>query len=454
MLRLVFIVILLVFNHASWADGAVEKPDSLNALLNRIQQENAADANINQAREQAFLAARNEQRAKLNAAQVELNNLKSRTRELRTQFDANEQALTKQSEALRLKLGNLGEMFGVVRQVSQDLVSLKRASMIATPAEENALLEKLAASKNLPNISELEGLWVSMQRHMTAQGDINNETREVVAEDGSIAQESIYKVGPFVAFNDNGYLQYDDESQSFVELSRQPGEAGLLDDYLDDKSVFAPLAIDPTRGVMLGLYTRAPSLLERIQQGGFIGYCIMLLALLGVGFALLRVTALHKIHLAVQRQIADTQIRQDNPLGRVMAVYRRDSQQDTDTLEKKIDEAVLAELPDLEKGQTLIKLLAGVAPLMGLLGTVVGMIATFQSITLFGTGDPKLMAAGISQALITTVQGLVAAIPLLFMHNLVSTRSRQLIQILDKEAAGMIAQRAEAAHGDEHATRI
>ena len=86
---------------------------------------------------------------------------------------------------------------------------------------------------------------------------------------------------------------------------------------------------------------------------------------------------------------------------------------------------------------------ANTATLLGLLGTVTGMIATFQSITLFGTGDPKLMAGGISQALITTVLGLIAAIPLLLLHNFVATRSKDLVQILEERSAGMVASRAE-----------
>jgi biopolymer transport protein ExbB len=446
MQRLLVIALAFIVSCCVSAEETQVNPDSLGKLLNKVQQENAQEQDINRQREQAFLAARNEQRAKLNTAEVELSALKNQTRKLRSEFDNNEVALNKQSDMLRLKLGNLGEMFGVVRQVSQDVISLKQASIIATSAAETELLERLATSKTLPNIHDLEGLWLSMQTHMTAQGDVNNETREVITEDGNSTQTSVYKVGPFVAFNDTGYLQFDSESNSFIALSRQPGEVGLLDDYIDEKAVFAPLAIDPTRGAMLGLYTQTPSLMERIKQGGFIGYCIMLLTLLGVSFALLRVVQLQRINQSVRQQMSSSDISRDNPLGRVLSVYRADQQLDTDSLEKKIDEAVLAELPALEKGQSLIKLLAAVAPLMGLLGTVVGMIATFQSITLFGTGDPKLMAAGISQALITTVQGLVAAIPLLFMHNLVSTRSRSLIQILDKQAAGMLAQRAESTH--------
>ena len=113
--------------------------------------------------------------------------------------------------------------------------------------------------------------------------------------------------------------------------------------------------------------------------------------------------------------------------------------EELDTLELKLDEAILRETPALERWQGLIKLLAAVAPLLGLLGTVTGMIATFQAITQYGTGDPKMMADGISQALVTTVLGLVAAIPLLFLHSLVAARSKALIQLLEQQSAGLIA---------------
>jgi len=112
-------------------------------------------------------------------------------------------------------------------------------------------------------------------------------------------------------------------------------------------------------------------------------------------------------------------------------------------LQLKLDEAVLAEIPALERGNSLIKLLAAIAPLLGLLGTVTGMILTFQAISLFGSGDPKLMAGGISQALVTTVLGLVVAIPLLFSHSVIAYLSRSMIQRLDEQCAGVLARSAE-----------
>jgi biopolymer transport protein ExbB len=116
---------------------------------------------------------------------------------------------------------------------------------------------------------------------------------------------------------------------------------------------------------------------------------------------------------------------------------------DVETLELKLDEAILKNTPALERFLTMIKVLAVVAPLLGLLGTVTGMINTFQAITLFGTGDPKLMANGISQALVTTMEGLWVAIPLTFLHALVASRSRSIINTLEEQAAGIVAVHAE-----------
>lgn len=142
-------------------------------------------------------------------------------------------------------------------------------------------------------------------------------------------------------------------------------------------------------------------------------------------------------------QLESGKIKGDSPLGRVWAVYQSSKSINVETLELKLDNAILKEMPELEKGLPLLKLLSSVAPLLGLLGTVTGMILTFQAITLFGTGDPKLMAGGISQALVTTVLGLVVAIPILLLHAIASTRSKEIVQILEEQAAGLIAAHAE-----------
>ena len=216
---------------------------------------------------------------------------------------------------------------------------------------------------------------------------------------------------------------------------------GLLADFMAPRDAVAEIAIDPARGQVIEQLQRTPDLLTRLSQGGIVGYVIVALGALGIVLALARLAWLQLVQRRVDRQIADLdQLADSNPLGRVLSVIgSRPRLEELDTLELKLDEAILRETPALERWQGLIKLLAAVAPLLGLLGTVTGMIATFQAITQYGTGDPKMMADGISQALVTTVLGLVAAIPLLFLHSLVAARSKALIQLLEQQSAGLIA---------------
>ncbi|MGL5069817.1 MAG: MotA/TolQ/ExbB proton channel family protein, partial [Aeromonas salmonicida] len=134
----------------------------------------------------------------------------------------------------------------------------------------------------------------------------------------------------------------------------------------------------------------------------------------------------------------------DNALGRVLTVAEQHPELSMETLELRLDEAILQETPRMERGIGMVKVIAAIAPMLGLLGTVTGMIGTFQAITQFGTGDPKIMAGGISMALITTVQGLVAAIPLILAHSLLQSRFTELSNVLEQQVAGILAERAES----------
>jgi len=136
----------------------------------------------------------------------------------------------------------------------------------------------------------------------------------------------------------------------------------------------------------------------------------------------------------------------DNPLGRVLATFKGDVEQlkqDPEVVELRISEAVLKETPKLERFQAFLKLCVAAGPLLGLIGTVIGMIITFQSITESGSSDPKLMAQGISQAMIATVLGLGIAIPLLFANAWLSSISKSIVQVLDEQSAGLLASRLE-----------
>ena len=370
-----------------------------------------------------------------------------RAEELREQFSDNEEILTEKTEALRIRTGSLGEMFGVVRQVAGDLRTITSSSITRidgtdTPAD----LDALAESKALPDLGRIKALWQTLRQEASLSSEVVQITAPVVQADGSTAEEQSVRIGAFtVVGTSNGgqYLIADEQLGALRPPYRQPGEASMLSDWLGSNGV-ALVGIDPSRGALLNIEAATPSIVERIQQGGTIGYIIIALGVIGLLIALWRLFALLQISAGMRRQLSDKlAAKDDNALGRVMIASLGD-RTDAELLEARLDEAVLRELPAIERGQSIIKLLAGIAPLMGLLGTVTGMIATFQAITAFGSGDAKLMAAGISQALITTVLGLVVAVPLLLLHSWVASRSRELVHILDEQSAGIIAEAQES----------
>jgi biopolymer transport protein ExbB len=186
-----------------------------------------------------------------------------------------------------------------------------------------------------------------------------------------------------------------------------------------------------------------PTFLERVDQGGEVGYVIVAVGFIGVFLGLWRMLVLFAMTSKVKAQLKSDKPNSNNPLGRVLKVAEENKNVDTETLELKLEEAVLKERPSIESGLAVLKIIAAVAPLLGLLGTVTGMIETFQAITIFGAGDPKNMAGGISAALVTTVQGLVVAIPVVLMHTLVNGRAKAVIQVLDEQTTGIIAENSE-----------
>ena len=440
------------------ASVQAEDVKTLEGLLLQVERFQKQESALNKQRETKFANNRSEQQALLDNAKAQLKAEQKTADDLKAQFDSNEKRLAEKENQLRLRVGNLGEMFGVVRQVADDLNGTLHSSI--TRAEKPvrvADLDKLSQAKELPSIQELQALWLTLQEEMTLTGQITQFNAQVVQNDGSESQQLVTRIGAFNALTEQGYLRFDEETGRLISMARQPKQGGLISDYLAaEPGELQAIGLDPTRGALLGLVLSNPDLVGRIKQGALVGYIIIGLAIIGLLLAAWRLITLFTIRKKVEDQIKHLDIpNENNPLGRVLLTAKNSSSSevysaDMETLELKVDEAILKEVPQLEKAQSMIKLFAAIAPLLGLLGTVTGMIATFQAITNFGTGDPKLMAGGISQALITTVLGLVAAIPLLLAHNLVSGQSKRLVQILDEQAAGLIAKAMEL--GSNHST--
>ncbi len=427
--------------------AVAQTPANLDELLEQVKRDRVVEQQQNSMREAEFLEARQRQAQLLETAKAELARQEQRTETLNNAFESNESMLAEQEALLSERSGSLGELFGTVRQMANDSRAMLESSVISVQYPERVeFLQQLSERKQQPTIDELRELWLVLQQEMTESGKVETFTTPVITASGEVAERDITRIGVFTIFSDGNYLRYLPETQNLVELARQP--VPRLQDVARefvaaDAGEWQPAVIDPTRGAIMALLVQTPDLKERIQQGGWIGYIIIALGIIGLLIALMRFGLLFKAERGVRKQQKQTTPDQKNPLGRILSVYDEKHADDVETLQLKLDEAILRETPAIERGLVTLAILAAVAPMLGLLGTVSGMIETFQSITLFGTGDPKLMSGGISQALVTTELGLAVAIPILLIHSALSSKSNRLIQILDEESASIVARNAE-----------
>jgi biopolymer transport protein ExbB len=423
---------------------------NLQELLEQTRTIHAQEEQENTERQHRFEVDRDHQAALLSKAQEESKTLESASHQLSSEYDANEKQISAMEAQLKDREGNLGELFGVTRQVAGDLSTVLDQSMISGqfPDRED-FFRKLASSKELPSSPKLERMWFEIQREMTEQGQVAQVHSKIVENDGSTKDAEVVRIGPFIAMSGGRYLTYLPEEKTLRVLSRQPprkftqAARGLQ----EAKSGYVLSAVDPARGVLLNLYVERPNLWERIQRGQAVGYVIIAVGVIGALCAIYQFFFLLGVRFAVRRQLETIQNpTTDNPLGRVLLAFKGDPTQsgtDAEVAELKISEAVLREVPRLERFQAFLRLAIAAGPLLGLIGTVIGMIITFQSITESGSSDPKLMAAGIGQAMIATVLGLGIAVPLLFVNAGLTAMSKQIVQVLDEQSTGLLAENIE-----------
>jgi biopolymer transport protein ExbB len=436
------------------ASPPVNAAQSLQELLEQTRQARSAEAQQNAAREQQFMADRNRQSQLLGQARAERTAQENRSKALSAQFDANEKKLTDLRAVLDAKGGNLGELFGAVRIAAGDVQSVLYNSIISAQYPKRELVAaELAASKKLPSIEKLEKLWYEMQREMTETGRNVKFQANIVEPDGTSRTAEVVRIGPFVSVEGDNFLNYLPSQYQLTVFTRQPDSPypGLADDYADADSGYEEMVIDPARGALMALVVQRPTLMERVEQGEFVGYVIIVVGIIGAVLAVMQFMFLLREGAAVKRQLQNTdRPSSDNALGRVLSSFKGDAakiEDNAEVVELRISEAVLREVPKLERYQSFLSLAVAAGPLLGLVGTVIGMIITFQSITESGSSDPKLMAKGIGQAMIATVLGLGIAVPLLFANAALRARSRAIVQVLDEQSTGLLAERLEKQKG-------
>lgn len=432
---------------------AEEKAKSLDQLLNMVKQSKISETKEHKQREADFRRQKANQQSLLNKAKQTKKNEEARSARLEKKYEQQELDVTAKRAQLQERLGSLKELFGHLTSTAGDLRTNLSTSIVSAQIPGRAefldsLIEKMNSATQLPTIEEIERLWYELQRETIEGAKVVKFTGTVIKPNGEQLTQDVVRIGNFNLVSDGKYLEFLVKGEKMAELTRQPGGeflsgAAALENATDG---FTRVGLDPTGpsgGSFLAALINSPSIEERWHQGGLVGYIISAVGAFAMLLAILRFVVLAGISGKVSAQLKSDKANTNNPLGRILKVAEDNPGLDGETLELKLEEAVLKERPAIESGLNLLKIIAAVAPLLGLLGTVTGMIITFQAITIFGAGDPKAMAGGISGALVTTVLGLVVAIPTVLMHTLVNGRAKRVLHILEEQSAGIIAENAE-----------
>ena len=454
----ILFVLVLSFNtfiFAQEAEDDTPEVSTVEALLKLVREGKTKEQSENSKREAQFMADKNKQAAILAAEKRELARQERIADQLEAEYKKNEEILRVKEEAYKKELGSLVELFGHLQssageaavQFSGSLTSaeygLERVDKL------NDLTSKMSETTELPTINEIEELWFQLKRELIASGQVVSFETTVIDVDGESSTCSVTRVGLFNAVCDGKYLEYVSASGQYAFLPRQPAgrytktakKVGQAE--VNEQVKFGVDPTGPTGGSLLANLIQTPSLAERAAQGREVGYAIIFVGLIGIGIAFWKLWSLYVLGRAVRAQASSKAVDPRNPLGRVLKVGEENFKKDIDTLELKLAEAIMAERPSIERGIGAVRIISVVAPLAGLLGTVTGMIVTFQMITLYGTGDPKLMAGGISQALVTTVLGLLVAIPTTLLHSFTASSAKGIISVLEEQSTGILAERAE-----------
>ena len=424
----------------SWSHASI---DDVDELVESVRQEALLEAAYDEERIRRFLDEREKKAELLQTARAQLAAANSAADALRAQYEANERTLTQYESELRERAGDLNDLFAIVRQTALSADSVMQGSLVSAEMEDRSeFLQTLGTGQTPPSIDEIRRLWTTVLSEISESGKVVRFSATVIKPQGDEAEQRVTRAGVFTTISEGNYLRYLPATGKLVELSRQPpARFQRMAETLEvTESGMVGMALDPSKGAILSLMVQSPDLRERLQQGGSIGYLILTLGGIGLLLVIRCAIGLLLSRRAIDRQATLDEPSDKNPLGRLQIVAR-ESGDHIETISLRLDEQLAEESSLLKRGLTTVAVLAAISPLLGLLGTVTGMIETFQSITLFGTGDPKLMSGGISQALVTTQVGLAVAIPLVLLHSLLTGKANRMIEHLAKRSSDLLAGR-------------
>ncbi len=442
--KLIPTLFLFVVPLASHADQ-----ESIDRLVESVRQEALKEAEHDERRIDRFLSERARQAELLEDAREKLASANRRADRLREEYEGNEKTLTEYEATLEERAGDLNDLFAIVRQTALSAGNVLDTSLVAAEqADRSTFLQNIGKGESTPTIEDIKRLWTTIMTEISESGKVVRFPATVITPQGDELRKNVTRAGVFTSVADGAFLRYLPESGKLVELSRQPAARfrNMASELEDATSGVTAMALDPSKGAILSLMVQSPAFKERIAQGGSIGYLILILGAIGLIIIIRRAIALFFAYRAIDKQAVTKEASNRNALGRLKLIATANDDESMTSLGIRLDESLAEEASVLNRGLPTVAVLAAVSPLLGLLGTVTGMIETFQSITLFGTGDPKLMSSGISVALITTQLGLAVAIPLVLFHSMLTGRANRLIERLGKYSSDLLtADRSEAA---------
>lgn len=439
--RLLFAIGAMLFAPSVFATG-----EDVDALVESVRQEALREAAYDEERIDRFLEDQSLQADLLNSARNQLAAANRRADELRSEYEDNERTLTEYEASLRERAGDLNDTFAIVRQAALSANGILETSLVAAEqTDRSTFLFDLGKGETPPSIDDIKRLWTTVMTEISESGKVVRFNATVIKPQGDETMQAVTRAGVFNSVSDGAFLRYLPESGKLVELSRQPAARfqGMARDLETAETGVVAMALDPSKGAILSLMVQSPDLEERIDQGGAIGYLILILGVIGVAIIIRRGIGNLFARRAIDAQVHASEPSPNNALGRLQNISDEMAGDDLEAVGIRLDEQLAEESSVLNRGLPTVAVLAAVSPLLGLLGTVTGMIETFQSITLFGTGDPKLMSGGISQALITTQLGLAVAIPLVLFHSLLVGRANRLVERLGKYSSDLLTGRRE-----------
>ena len=407
--------LMLLVPCVAWSDNR-----DIDALVESVRQEALREAEHDEQRIDRFLADQAQQRTLLADAKAQLAAATERANRLRDAYEENERTLTEYEATLVERAGDLNDLFAIVRQSALSADNVLESSLVAAEhTERSSFLQDIGKGETTPTIDNIKQLWTTVLTEISESGKVVSFNATLIKPQGDELRQVVTRAGVFTSVSDGAFLRYLPDSGKLVELSRQPAPRfqRMAQNLHDAESGMVAMALDPSKGAILSLMVQSPDFNERIRQGGSIGYLILILGAIGVLLVIRGAIMLFIAGRRIDKQAITKEASKNNGLGRLKLIAVSDKDESMTSLGIRLDEALAEEASFLSRGLATVAVLAAVSPLLGLLGTVTGMIETFQSITLFGTGDPKLMSGGISQALVTTQLGLAVAIPLVLFHS-------------------------------------